>query len=167
MYAARFWQTQTGALAWSSNPRMPIVVNSKVAAVFCLLVGALTATLGAAPQPPAQDLPVSLDRIRKDAAKAPPALKLDVPLDAPVATFKVHVEQRVYVLSFYEWIDKEFKLTDLQRQSADWAAKCCGLSLEPLFKSLGNGLQRRKERKIREQIAGELAELEAARKNGS
>jgi hypothetical protein len=130
----------------------------------CLIVAVLTATPGAAPQPPPTDLPVSLDRIRKDVAKAPPALKLHVPVDGPVATFKVHVEQRVYMLSFYEWLDKEFKLTDLQRQSADWAARCCGLSLDPLFKSVENGLQRRKERKAREQIAWELAELEAARK---
>ena len=68
------------------------------------------------------------------------------------------------MLTLDEWIDKEFNLIGIQRQSADWASKCCGIGLDPLFKSVENALQRRKERKIREQIARELAELEAARK---
>jgi hypothetical protein len=42
-----------------------------------------------------------------------------MPLQVPVAAFKISVEQRVYVLSFEDWIEKEFKLTSLQRQSAD------------------------------------------------
>jgi hypothetical protein len=119
----------------------------------------------AAPQQPTTDLPVSLDRIRTELAKPTgTGLKLDMPLQVPVATFKTRVDQRVYVLSLEEWLEKEFTLTDLQRQSADWAAKCCGISLDPLFKSLEQALQRRKVRKIREQIARELTELEAARK---
>jgi hypothetical protein len=62
------------------------------------------------------------------------------------------------------WLEKELKLSGLQRQSAEWGAKCCGIDLNVVFSSLEDALQRRRERKIREQIARELAELEAARK---
>jgi hypothetical protein len=101
-------------------------------------------------------------------------LKLDMPLQAPVATFRTRVDQQVFVLTLDDWLEKEFKLLGLQRQSADWAAACCGgyalasgsygIRLDPLFKSLEKALERRKVRKVREQIARELAALEAARK---
>ena len=120
---------------------------------------------GAAQQPQPNDLPVSLERIRDELEVAVPSrLKLDMPVEKPVARFRTRVDQTVYVLTLDEWIDKEFNLIGIQRQSADWASKCCGIGLDPLFKSVENALQRRKERKIREQIARELAELEAARK---
>jgi hypothetical protein len=124
-----------------------------------------SATLVAAPQEQAKDLPVSVDRVREELAKPPTGLKLDMPLQvqAPVATFKSRVDQRVFVLPLEDWLEKELKLTGLQRQSADWGARCCGMNLDPLFKSLDGALKRRKVRKTREQIARELAELEAAR----
>jgi hypothetical protein len=133
-----------------------------------ILVIALSAGLGAAPQlpvttPPAQDDPVSLDRIRADLARTP-QLKLDGPLGLPVATFKVNVEQRRYVPTLQEWLDDKFTMTELQKQSADWASRCCGINVAPLFDKVEKSLQRRKERRIREQIARELAQLEAARK---
>ena len=87
-----------------------------------------------------------------------------MPLEVPVPTFKSSVEQRVYVLSLDEWLRKEFTLTPLQRQSAEWASKCCGFNLNQLGKSVQKALQRREERKIRQQIAGELAWLEAGTK---
>ena len=87
-----------------------------------------------------------------------------MPLQLPVATFKTSVEQRVFVLTFEEQLRKDFTLTALQRQSAEWASRCCGLDLNQLFQSAERALHRRKVRKIREQIARELAELEAARK---
>jgi hypothetical protein len=143
-------------------------LRATVIAVFSLLVFVvcLSETPGAAPQEPTkEELPVSLDRIREGLAKRPlPGLKLDKPLQLPMVRFKTSVEQRVYMLSPEEWLKKEFELTPLQRQSADWAARCCGLSLDPLFKSLEKALERRRVRKIREQIARELAEVEAARK---
>src|SRR6185437_13724088 len=110
----------------------------------------------AAPQapttkPPAQDVPVSLGRIRADLARTP-QLKLDGPLGLPVATFKVHVEQRRYVPTLQEWLDDKFTMTELQKQSADWASRCCGVNLAPLFDNVDKALQRRKERRIREQI---------------
>jgi hypothetical protein len=40
----------------------------------------------------------------------------------PVATFRTRVEQRVRSLTLEEWLHKEFDLTGLQKQSAEWAA---------------------------------------------
>jgi hypothetical protein len=147
---------------------MPTILRAAALAVFSLIALVLwpSATLGAASQEPAQDLPVSLDRIRTELAKpAPSGLRIDRPPQLPVATFRTRVDQRAWMLSFEDWLEKEFELTPLQRQSADWAARCCGISLDPLFKSMEKALQRRRVRKIREQIALELAQLEAARKN--
>lgn len=144
---------------------MATFLRAIVSAVFCTLalVVSVSAPLAAAPQDPPKDLPVSLDRIREELAKPPPP-RLDMPVQAPVARFTSRIDQRVYVLTLHQWIDKEFKLTALQRQSAEWGARCCGISLEPLLKGLEEALERRKTRKIREQIARDLAEIEAARK---
>ncbi len=138
--------------------------------VVCLaIVVCLRTALEAAPQPPAkdttaQDLPISVDRIAKQLSKpAPIQLKVDQQT-LPVATFRVSVEQRIYVLPFKEWLDKEFKLNDLQRQSADWASRCCGINLGSLFQKLEDAQRRHEVRKIREQIARELEDLEAAKK---
>jgi hypothetical protein len=135
-----------------------------VRAIF-LVALCLSATLAAAPQSLPQDLPVSLDRVREELAKAPPKLRdTKVPVPTPVARFRTTVEQRRFVGTFEEWLDKEFKLTALQRQSAEWGAKCCGISLDPLFKGIERALERRQVRKIREQIARELEQIETARK---
>jgi hypothetical protein len=148
------------------------------AALLLLALGVWrSAAVQAAPQEPTGHLPVSLPRIREELAKRPPrglGLEPDVSMLVPVATFKTGVNQRVYVLSLEEWIDREFKLTALQRQSTDWAAKCCGgyalaggaftVTLDPLFTKIEEALHRRRVRKIREQIARELADVEAARK---
>jgi hypothetical protein len=137
-----------------------------VFAISCLLalVVGLSETLGAAPQEPANVPPVSLERIREKLEKTPAPRKLDLQLQLPVATFKTSVNQRVYVLSLEEQLRKEFALTLLQRQSQDWASKCCGLNLNQFATSVKAAVQRRKVRRIRQQIARELAELEAARK---
>ncbi len=142
------------------------MLRSALSAVFfaLTLTVCFTATLGAAPQEPGNDLPVSLTRIQEELVKPRTRLTTDMPVHVPVATFKARVDQRVYVLSLEEWLEKEFKLNLLQRQSAEWAAKCCGIGLDPLFKGVKRALQRRSVRKTREQIAREVAELEAARK---
>lgn len=82
----------------------------------------------------------------------------------PVPTFKSRVDQRAFVLTLEEALHKQFDLNDLQRQSAEWASKCCGFDVGQLVKIVDEALTRRKIRKTREQIARELAELEAARK---
>jgi len=145
----------------SAFPRAAaLVIFIQMAIGLCV-----AAPLRAAQQPQPNELPVSLDRIRDELEVAVPSrLRLDIPVEKPAPRFRTRVDQTVYVLTLDEWLDKEFNLIGIQRQSADWASKCCGIALEPLFKSVDNALQRRKERKIREQIARELAELETARK---
>lgn len=117
---------------------------------------------GPAPQEPPAGLPVSLERIRKDLKKAPaPRLEPAAPLRLP-PTFKSRVEQRTWVPTLQEHLHKQFDLTPMQRQSADWAAKCCGLNIGQVVRLAEDALRARKIRKTREQIARELAELEAA-----
>ena len=60
------------------------------------LVLCLAAPLAAAPQTPATELPVSIERIREELAETSPTrLKLDVPLEMPVPRFKTRVDQQV------------------------------------------------------------------------
>lgn len=126
----------------------------------------------AASQQPDGGLPVSVERIRKEVEK-PPArrLKVDVRTQLPVATFKTSVDERVYMLPFLEHFRKQFELTPLQRQSQEWTSKYYssiftpkGVNLLRLKKSVDRALQRRDERKARQQVTRELAEVEAARK---
>ena len=136
-----------------------IAVLSPLAVVVCP-----PASLGAAPQPPAGVPPVSVERIQEQLNKNPAPGLRDRSLQPPVATFRSGVEQRVFVLTFEEQLRKDFTLNLLQRQSADWGSRCCGINLSQLFNGVEKALHRRKVRKIRERIARELAELEAARK---
>ena len=146
---------------------MPRILRRTRSTVLCSLGLALwvTTVLAAAAQEPGGELPVSRARIRTGLSKPPSTLsKVEIPVEAPVATFKTRVEQRVYMVPFKEWFDKRLELTELQRQSAEWASQCCGLNLNPVFKKIEEAMERRKLRKVREQIASELADLEAARK---
>jgi hypothetical protein len=120
-------------------------------------------TLGAAPQQPTDPPPVSLDRI-KDRLERAPALqiKTDVPLQLP--TFKSRVDQHVFVLTLEQALHRDFDLNIIQRQSADWASKCCGVDLGQIVKIIDKAVEDRKIRKTREQIERELAEIEAARR---
>jgi hypothetical protein len=137
------------------------------ACVFISLLGLLScgtsALAAAAEQPTNGDLPVSLGRIRA-AVEEPAAhsLEMNAPLPLPVPRFKTTAEQRIYMLSFEQQLHKDLELTPLQRQSQEWGSRCCGLDLDVLFKPIERALQRRKERKIRRQIAQELEQLKAA-----
>ena len=138
---------------------------TSVAFVSLLALAASPAvSLGAAPQPPAAAPPVSVERIREELSKPAPLPLLDTPLPPPTVTFKSGVEERVFVLTLEQQLHKEFDLRGLQKQSAEWAAMCCGIDINLVIKEIEEALKRRKVRKIREQIARELAELEAARK---
>lgn len=77
--------------------------------------------------------------------------------------FKSTVERHPFVLTLEQDLHKTFDLNDMQRQSAEWSAKCCGLDLGALFRSVDHALDERRVRKTREQIARELALLEAAK----
>jgi hypothetical protein len=131
-------------------------------AVLLGLIAALSpAPAVAQEQPPGADLPVSLERIREGLEK-PAEHALSLPPLVPLTRFRTSVEERTYMLPFKEQLDKDLEPTLLQKQSRDWASRCCGMDLGVLFKSIDQALQRRQERKIREQIARELEELKAA-----
>jgi hypothetical protein len=125
---------------------------------------ACSAGLGAAPQRPDTVPPGSLDRIR-ERLQQDPALRLETAvLPQPPPLFKSRVDQRVFVPTLEEVLHKQFDLNQLQRQSAEWASKCCGYNLGQLVNGINEARRDRKIRKTREQIARELAELAAARK---
>lgn len=136
-------------------------------ALLVALSTALPASLAAAPGQSETNLPVSLDRVR-DGLGRPASPLRGMHLEVPVATFRTRVEQRVYVLTLEQWIDREFRLTALQRQSAAWGAKCCGFNLLPLgrevYRRVRKSLDERELRRAREEIARELARLEETRK---
>jgi hypothetical protein len=145
----------------------PTTLSTAAATLFALLVCA-AAPAGATPQQPAGALPastdqISLDRIAEALRRTPERpLRLDVHL--PVATFRTSVVQRVFLLTFEEQLRKDFRLNILQRQSQDWSSRCCGIDVLRLVKSLDERLQRREARKIREEVARELAQVVAAAK---
>jgi len=96
-----------------------------------------------------------------------PAPRLTFDRQVSLATFRVSVEQHRVMLSFQEQFQKEFALTDFQRQSQEWYAKCCWINLLHLPQwadKLDRARRRRELPKLREQIAGELAQIEANKK---
>jgi hypothetical protein len=103
---------------------------------------------------------VSLDRIREGVARTP-ALKLDQ--KGPTPTFRTTTEGHMIMLPFQEYLRQKLELTPLQRQSADWASRCCGIDLGQLFKGVEKAWDRRKARQLRERISRELADLETSR----
>jgi hypothetical protein len=118
--------------------------------------------VAAAPQQPAAaDLPVSLEHIREGLEKPPEGL-LTFPPPVPLPVFRATVEEKRFMLSFEEQLHKDLEPTLLQVQSREWASKCCGLDLGALFKSIDRALDRRRQRKIRQEIARELEELKVA-----
>ena len=124
----------------------------------------LAAPRAAAAQDPTGDLPVSIDRIRDDLAR-PPAIRLPAKAPTPIPTFKSRVDQHVFVLPLKEWLAKEFDLTPMQRQSAEWAAAYRqGIRFDLLIDYIADARRHRQERQIRQQIARELAEIELARR---
>ncbi len=131
------------------------------AILLCVAATLSPAVAAAQQQAPGGDLPVSLERIRAGLDK-PIEHAIDIPPLVPLTRFRSGVEERTYMLPFKEQLDKDLEPTLLQKQSRDWASRCCGMDLGALFKSIDQALQRRQERKIREQIARELEELKAA-----
>jgi len=134
-----------------------------VLAAFCAVAVGIPARIEAAPQQENHPAADSVSRIKRELERSP-AERLKLDLQLPVATFRATVEQRRYMLSFAEWLQKEFELTPFQRQSQEWRSRCCGIDLAGLTHTLDRALQRRETRKIRNQIARELAQLEKNRK---
>jgi hypothetical protein len=117
----------------------------------------------AAPQDPGGVRATSLDRVR-EALETPVARPLTP--SAPVRlrpVFKSGVEKHPFVITLDEDLHKTFDLNALQRQSAAWSSQCCGLDLGRLFKAIEKANDERLAGRTRQQIARELAELQAAR----
>jgi hypothetical protein len=120
-------------------------------------------TAGVAAQQPDGAPPFSVGRIREGLEQAP-ALRVETELPVKLRpTFKSRVDERPFVRTLEEELHKQFDLNLLQRQSAEWAAKCCGLDIGSLLNRVNKSMRDRKIRKTREQIARELAELKAVR----
>ena len=90
------------------------------------------------------------------------SLKFDPRMPVPVATFKVAVDQRVFGLSIVDQLRKEFELTLLQRQSAEWRSRCCGINLLSVADGIEKAARQWQERRIRDRVSRELAEVIAA-----
>jgi len=116
----------------------------------------------AAPQEPTAS-PDSVDHVRAALSRTPSqSLKFDARMPAPVATFKVTVDARVFGLSIVDQLRKEFELTPLQRQSAEWRSKCCGINLLSLADTIGKAVRQWQEDRIHDRVSRELAEVIAA-----
>jgi hypothetical protein len=118
--------------------------------------------LHAAPQDPAAPA-TSVDRV-KNQLDTPVSRSLtpSVPVQLrPV--FKSGVEKHPWVLTFDQAMHKQFDLNALQRQSADWSSRCCGIDLGAIYTAVQHARQDALTSKTRAQIVRELAELRAAR----
>ena len=137
--------------------------TSAPALILIASLGPLSGRLGAAPQATDTLPPQSVERIRNTLNSTPTeSLKFDVKLEKPVATFRRSVNQRAFTITILEQLRKDFELTPLQRQSAEWSSRCCGLNLLTLTKSLEKAWRLRQERKAREQVRREFAEFLAS-----
>jgi hypothetical protein len=131
--------------------------------ITVLFAAVLTpASASAAPQEAAAP-PDQVEHVKAALNRTPPqSLRFDARMPEPVATFKVTVDQRVFGLSIVDQLRKEFELTPLQRQSAEWRAKCCGLNLLSLADGIGKAYRQWKEQRIHDRVSRELAEVIAA-----
>jgi hypothetical protein len=109
------------------------------------------------------DPPGSVEHVKAALNRTPSqSLRFDARMPAPVATFRVSVDERVFGLSIVDQLRKEFELTPLQRQSAEWRSKCCGINLLTLADGIGKAVRQWKEERIRDRVSRELAEVIAA-----
>jgi hypothetical protein len=116
----------------------------------------------AAPQDPGGTAQ-SLDRI-KDRLDKPAARRLTPSQPVQLRpVFRTRNTDRPFVPTLEEHLRETFELTDFQRQYAAYAARCCGLDIGALVRSVDHALAERRERKVREEIEREIAFIEAAR----
>jgi hypothetical protein len=122
----------------------------------------LSSAAAAAPQSTDPASPQSVERVKGALDRTPAhSLKYDVRMPAPAAIFRTSVNQRTFTITIVEQLRKGFELTPLQRQSADWSARCCGVNLLTVANSLEKAWRRRQERNAREQVKREAAEVRA------
>ena len=107
--------------------------------------------------------PISVERVKESLNRTPSrSLKFDAHMPVPAATFRVTVSERAFVVPIMESLHKQFELTPLQRQSAEWSSKCCGLNLAMLTDKLEQAIEAMRERRARDRVAHELAQIIAA-----
>jgi hypothetical protein len=144
------------------------VTNLRIIALRITLPAMLLMSTGAgravaAPQDPGAAPPASLERVQSALNHTPSqSLKFDAKVPVPAATYRVTVTQPLFVLPIMDSLRKEFELTPLQRQSADWSSKCCGLSIAALTEGIEKAFRRWEENRIHDRVSRELAEVEAA-----
>ena len=139
--------------------------SAAVSALLCcaLAVVCLSAGVRAAPQEPSGDPGASLTRIRKGLSR-PAATRLQP--SEPVQlrpTFRSETLAHPFVPTLEEDLRKTFALTDFQRRYAEYAAHAGGIDLGVLLRPIEKAMEEHRVRKIREQIARELAELQASK----
>jgi len=137
--------------------RLPLALLFAAVAVVCA-----SGPLHAEPQDPAEPV-TSVDRVKN---------QLDTPIvrtltpSVPVQlrpVFKSGVEKHPWVVTLDQAMHKQFDLNALQRQSADWSSRCCGIDLGAIYTAVQHARQDAFTSKVRAQIQRELAELRAAR----
>lgn len=136
-----------------------------VSALLCcaLAVVCLPVHLHAAPQEPSGDAGASLTRIRKGLSR-PTGTRLQPSEAAQLRpTFRSETLAHPFVPTLEEDLRKTFALTDFQRQYAEYAARAGGIDLGVLLRPIEKAMDERRVRKAREQVARDLAELQAAK----
>lgn len=144
---------------------MKTFLQATPCAILCCaaIVVSAWATVLASPQDPADPPPASLERVRQGVVQP---LARPLTPSTPVRlrpVFKSGVEKHPFVITLDQDLHKTFDLNELQRQSADWSSRCCGLNLGRVFKGIEKAKNDWLVSKTREQIARELADLRAAR----
>lgn len=148
-------------LSATSNPDVTALLRRTTLALSLAAI-LWPVSSGAAPQE-SPATPESVQHIRAVLNRTPPrSLKFDARMPEPVATFRVSVDTSVFGLSIVDQLRKEFELTPLQRQSAEWRAKCCGINLLSLADAIEKGVRQWKENRIHDRVSRELAEVIAA-----
>lgn len=139
--------------------RTPLAWLVAASAVLCVLTPLHAAAQDQDPGVPA----TSVERVKT---------QLDTPIvrtltpSVPVQlrpVFKSGVEKHPWVQTFDQAMHKQFDLNALQRQSADWSSRCCGLDLAGIYQGVRHAREDAITSKTRAQIVRELAELRAAR----
>jgi hypothetical protein len=130
---------------------------------FAVLAGQPRVTLYASPQDPSGVPSTSVDRIKERLNNSPARPLTPAVPEQLRPTFKSTTERHPFVLTLDEDLHKTFALTDFQRRYAEYSARCCGVDLGAVVKQIDKAFDERRVRKTREQIARELADLEAAR----
>jgi hypothetical protein len=133
-----------------------------LAALLVIFVVSLPTRL-AAQEPSGPASPVSPEHVKDVLNRTPKqSLRFDARMPVPAATYKVTVNQRLFVPPIMDSLRKKFELTPLQRQSADWSSRCCGLSIAALTEGLERAFRRWEERRIHDRVSRELSEVIAA-----